>query len=88
VPIEPAQVDRLRAAAARAPDVQKPMLRADGGADRRREQQRRPLRLALVRRAIQGGYSIDCVATFLCRPIDGVMKRKAELGVRWDGARR
>jgi hypothetical protein len=40
-----------------------------------------------LRRAIRSGYSIDCVAIFLCRPIDEVMKRKAELGVRWKDAR-
>jgi|HubBroStandDraft_5_1064220.scaffolds.fasta_scaffold2747685_1 hypothetical protein len=40
-----------------------------------------------LRHAVESGYSIDCVATFLCRPIDEVMKRKAELGVHWDGAR-
>jgi hypothetical protein len=40
-----------------------------------------------LRRAIWGGYSVDCVAIFLCRPIDEVMKRIAELGVRWDDER-
>jgi hypothetical protein len=46
--IEPAQVDGLSAAAGGAADVQVPMLSTDGGADRRREQQRGPLHLALV----------------------------------------
>jgi hypothetical protein len=40
-----------------------------------------------LRRAIWSGYSVDCVAIFLCRPIDEVMKRIAELGVRWDDER-
>ena len=46
--IKPAQVDRLSAATARTPDPKIPMLRGNGGTDRRREQERRPLRLALV----------------------------------------
>jgi hypothetical protein len=31
----------------------------------------------------------DCeliAATFLCRPVEEVLKRAAELGLRWDGA--
>jgi hypothetical protein len=35
--------------------------------------------------AISGGDSLEKVATFLCRSKSEVLKRAAELGLRWDG---
>jgi hypothetical protein len=37
--------------------------------------------------AISGGDSLEQVATFLCRSQDEVLKRAAELGLRWHGTR-
>jgi hypothetical protein len=37
--------------------------------------------------AISAGDSLEEVATFLCQSQGEVLKRAAELGLRWDGAR-
>ena len=37
--------------------------------------------------AISGGDRLEQVATFLCRSQSEVLKRAAELGLRWDGSR-
>jgi hypothetical protein len=48
VPIERAQIDRVRGSAGRTPHPQKPIASGDGGADGRREQHRHALRLPIV----------------------------------------
>ena len=36
---------------------------------------------------VSTGRTIDHAATFLCRPSEEVMRRAAELGLRWHGTR-
>ena len=40
-----------------------------------------------LRLEVSTGETIERAATFLCRSSDEVMKRAAELGLRWDGTR-
>jgi hypothetical protein len=40
-----------------------------------------------LRLEVSTGETIDHAATLLCRPIDEVAKRAAELGLRWGDAR-
>ena len=40
-----------------------------------------------LRLEVSTGATIDHAATFLCRPVDEVLKRAAELGLRWHGTR-
>ncbi len=40
-----------------------------------------------LRLEVSIGETIEHAATFLCRPVDEVLKRAAELGRRWEGSR-
>jgi hypothetical protein len=40
-----------------------------------------------LRLEVSAGETIEHAATFLCRPVHEVLKRAAELGLRWDGMR-
>jgi hypothetical protein len=40
-----------------------------------------------LRLEVSASETIEHAAAFLCRPVDEVLKRAAELGLRWDGGR-
>jgi hypothetical protein len=40
-----------------------------------------------LRLEVSNGETIERAATFLCRPADEIIKRAAELGLRWHGTR-